>query len=371
MRTIMRMISEVAQESVKDDNERRAEMQEAYRELDNVISRSGDIMTSNERMAEVLTTTDFPYYFARTLNRAVEDRYQYMMGDWRDYTTPMTMTDYSTAERYRMSEFDRPVLRRVKDEARPGYIYEGKTEYDIYDYAKQVDFERRILINDDLGAFNEMGQLMADSTARFLDWYVSALYDNALTQAALVALGVLYAGTGRLTTANLAIGWNAFVQRVDGRNNPLNIQPVYLVIPPVLELTANQILQSERIAELATNGVNPMRNRLQVKVDPYIAYTSPNIPWYLFAAPTAVPAVRVAKWTGRPNDFYLFAKAPDMVPMSTGGALGTANWRDGSFLTGDIEMMVTTTIGARSDAPAGLVGVADAQGIYYSTGTTP
>jgi len=58
------------------------------------------------------------------------------------------------------------------------------------------------------------------------------------------------------------------------------------VIPPVLLMTANQILQSERIAELATNGINPLRGALQVRVDPYIAYTAPNIPWYLFAAPS-------------------------------------------------------------------------------------
>lgn len=374
MRTIMRMISEVAQEHVSADNERCAEMREAFQELDNVIDRRGDIMTSRERFAEVLTTVDFPYYFARTINRAVEARYQYMKGNWRDYCLQLLMTDYTTAERYRMSEFDRPVLRRVKDEARPGYIYEGRTQYGIADYAKQIDFERRILINDDLGAFDEIATLMADSTSRFLDWFVSALYDNVLTQAAMTALGVNYAGTGRLTTANLGIAWNAFAQRLDGRNNPLNIRPTYLVIPPQLELTANQILQSERIAELATNGINPMRGRLQVKIDPYIAVAPAapaNIPWYLFASPSAIPTVRYTKWTGRPNDFYLFAKAPDKVPMSTGGALGTANWRDGSFLTGDIEMSVETTIGSRSDDLAGLVGVSDAQGLWYSSGTTP
>ena len=177
-------------------------------------------------------------------------------------------------------------------------------------------------------------------------------------------------GTGRLTTANLAIAYNAFVQRVDARNNPLNIVPVYLVIPPVLRLTANQILQSERIAELATNGVNVLQGAFQVREDPYITYTAPNIPWYLFAAPNDIPAVSVVRMQGRPGP-RLYAKAPDKVPMAQGGGLGAADWRTGSFLTGDIELLVEDTIGARSDSPATWVGVTDHQGLYYSSGTTP
>ena len=241
----------------------------------------------------------------------------------------------------------------------------------VEDYAKQIDFSHRILVNDDLGQFRNIGLKMADSTKRFLDFYASALYDNALTQGALVALGVGYAGTGALTTANLAIGWNAFVTRVDALGNPITVVPKYLVIPPILLLTSNQILMSEKVAELATHGINPLRGALEVREDPYIGFTLPNIPWYLFADPADVPGVSVVKMQQMPNDFYLYAKAPDKLPMSVSGGLGAANWQLGSFLTGDIEISVQTTIGSRSDDLGALVGVTDANGLYYSSGTTP
>jgi hypothetical protein len=108
-----------------------------------------------------------------------------------------------------------------------------------------------------------------------------------------------------------------------------------------------------------------------VREDPYIGFVPPNIPWYLFADPADIPGVSVVKMQQMPNDFYLFAKAPDKLPMSVSGGIGAANWQLGSFLTGDIEISVQTTIGSRSDDLAALVGVTDANGIYYSSGTTP
>lgn len=368
MRRIMAMIMEFALEENKADNARTSTLRETYQYLDRQVTDDGG--PAPAKLSEALVVADFPYYFNRVLSRAVYDRYNYRTSDWRDYTYADTLPDYSVGERFRFSEFDRPVKRREKEEPYAGYISESKLQIQVEDYAKQIDFSNRILVNDDLGAFNDLVMKMGDSARRFEDFYVSALYDNATVIASLTALGALYMGTGRLTTANLAIGYNAFVQRVDARNNPMNIPPVYLVIPPVLRLTANQILQSERIAELATNGVNVLRGALQIKEDPYITYTAPNIPWYLFAAPNDVPAVSVVRMQGRPGP-RLYAKAPDKVPMTAGGGLGTADWRTGSFLTGDIELLVEDTIGARSDSSGTWVGVTDYQGIYYSSGTTP
>jgi len=379
MGRIMSMVLDFAQADLAsrrlEESEKSArleELEEVYQYYDDIARYSEDWQPADSKLREALTVGHFPNAFQRVLNRAVYDRYQSMMSDWRDYTYLDMVADYTVAERYQFSEFDRPVRRVEKEEAYAGYIYEDTVrQLQADDYAKQIDFSKRILKNDDLGAFNNIINKMVDSTKRFLDFYVSALYDNALSQAALVALGAGYSGTGRLTTANLAIAVNAMVTRQDARGNPIIVDPVYLVIPKILELTAKQILQSERIAELATNATNVLRNSLQIKIDPYIAYTAPNVPWYLFAAPSSIPAVTVVKMQGQDADFYVYAKAPDKVPISLTGALGAADWRAGSFLTGDIEMLVETTIGQRIDDLTGLVGITDANGLYFSSGTTP
>ena len=380
MGRIMSMVLDFAQADTarngqleeSERNYRHDVLEEVYQYYNDVARSAEDWEPADSKLQEALTVGHFPNYFGRVIDRAVYNRYQSMMGQWRDYTYPDMVQDYTVAERYQFSEFDRPVRRVEKEEAYAGYVYEQTVrQLQVDDYAKQFDFSRRILKNDDLGAFDNLVNKMVDSTRRFLDFFVSALYDNALSQAAMVALGANYAGTGRLTTANLAIAWNAFTQRQDARGNPTIAMPVYLVVPPILQLTARQILESELIAELATNARNVLRGAVQVKVDPYITFTAPNIPWYLFTDPRAIPGVTVVKMQGQEQDFYTYAKAPDKSPISLTGALGTADWRAGSFLTGDIELMVETTIGQRIDDLTGLVGITDANGLYYSSGTTP
>ena len=368
MRRILQMCLEMAAAEAKaaeDPNRRVAELREAYSTLDRAFDRENVPRTV---LREVLTTADFPYYFGTTLSRRFYDQYQYQVGAWTDYTFADTTPDFREVERLRMSEFDTLELRREKAEAKAGHVFEEKLSYRVREYAKQFDVSWQTIINDDLGKIRQITLLMASSANRFEDAYVSALYDNPTTQAALVALGPNYAGTGRLTAQNLAIGYNAFAQRVDARGNPLNIRPKYLVVPPVLYLQARAILESELIAGLATNDKNVLKGLLEVRIDPYITFAEPDIPWYLFADPAAVPAVTVARLEGYPGP-RLYMRESDRIPLSPGGGLGTADMFGGSWGSKDIEYEVEDIIGGWEDDE--YVGVTDYQGIYYSDGTTP
>jgi len=371
-RRILNMVLEMALAESPSDNARTQNLSEAYCYIDRQLSNVSEQQPAVGKLAEALVTGHFPLYLGRTISVAVLKRYNYQAGQWRDYLAQDTVPTYNNAERYRMSEVaGRPQRRREKGEIDATSFYESRLTLAVDDYGKQIDFSHRILVNDDLGAFGNIIQKLGDSCRRFEDWFASALYDNAVTQASLIAAGVAYGDTGRLTTANLMIGWNAFLTRVDGGGNPLAIAPKYLVIPPILRLTANQILQSERVAELATNAINPIRGFLEVREDPYIAWVAgtANIPWYLFADPNDIPAVTFVRLQGTTGP-ALYAKAPDKVPMTATGGLGAADWRLGSFISGDIEISVEDIIGSRNDSVATWVGVTDQQGIYYSNGTT-
>jgi hypothetical protein len=196
---------------------------------------------------------------------------------------------------------------------------------------------------------------------------VSALYDNAVTQATLAALGLPSAMTGRLTVANLAIAVSCMRTRQDAAGNPLNIRKIYLVIPPVLEVQAAQVLR-----DLISYG-GPDSNVLQtfvagVYVDPYIGLNPlapANVPWYVFADPAEIPAVTVLRLQGYPAPFT-GQKVSDLQIIS-GNA--PAAMTMGNFATGDIEYMVETIIGGWNSAA--LVGVTDPLGILFSSGTTP
>ena len=321
---------------------------------------------SGNQFKEAMTTAHFSYYFADALSRAFYADYDMKVGSWRQYTYADTAPDFREVKRFRMSEPGTLLRRREKAEAKATYVTETEINYGAVEFARQFDISWQSIMNDDLGKLRETPRRMANAAARFEDQFVSNLYDNAVTQATLAALGAPWAGTGRLTAANLAIGITSMMTRTDAQGNQMNISRVHLVIPPVLRLQARVLLESVLMAGVATNDKNVLKDFIAgVHVDPYITTAGLNVPWYLFADPGEIPTVPVVRLNGfdRP---WVYKKSSD-IEMISGSA--PAPFLMGSFATGDIEYAVEDIIGGWDDAS--YVGVGDFRGIYFSSGTTP
>jgi hypothetical protein len=317
------------------------------------------------QFGEAMTTAHFSNYFGDALSRAFYADYAYMGGSWREYTHPDSSPDFRDVSRFRMTEPGGLFLRREKAEAKATYISESEINYGVDEYARQFDVSWRVILNDDLGKIRETPTRMVKAVRRFEDEFVSNLYDNATTQAALNGLGAVYAGTGRLTAANLAIGLNAMMQRTDAAGNRIAISGVYLVIPPVLLITAQVLLQSVLLPGTANNDKNVLPQFIKgLKVDPFIGFAGANIPWYLVADPAEINAITVVRMTGFDRPWVAMKRSN--IDLITGSA--PAAYLMGSFETGDIEYMVTDIIGGWDDSS--YVGVTDFRGIYYSSGTT-
>jgi len=319
------------------------------------------------KFQEVMTTQHFALYFADALSRMFLKDYEAQVGAWKNYTYADSAPDFRPVSRFRMNRAGTLRLRREKAEAHSGSLAEARQQLYVDEYAMQLDLSWQTLQNDDLGELKKVPAGLAQDAAEFEDGFVSALYDNAVTQATLAALGLPWAGTGRLTVANLAIAISAMKTRTKPNGNPLNIRKVFLVIPPVLEVQAAQILR-----DLVSFG-GPASNVLSsfiggVYTDPYITFNPlapANVPWYLFADPNEIPAVTVLRLQGY-NGPWTYMKMGDSKIIS-GNA--PAAFMLGSFATGDIEYAVEDVIGGWDSGT--LVGVTDARGLFYSSGTTP
>jgi len=321
---------------------------------------------SGSDFREVLTTAHFSDYFSDALSRAFLTDYEYQAGQWPAYVRMDTAPDFRAIKRFRMSEPGTLYLRQEKGEAEATSIDETYYDMEVEAYARQFDVSWQAILNDDLGKIRETPARMAQAARRWLDGWVSALYDNATTQATLAALGAPWAGTGRLTAANLAIGLNAMMQRTDVNGNQINFRNVHLVIPTILQMQVADILQD--ILAYGGPGGNVMGQFLSignVHVDPYIATAAPNVPWYLFADPREAAGVTVVRLNGWPGPVVV-KKSSDIESMM--GAAPAA-FMMGSFATGDIEYLVQDVCGGWDDAS--YVGLTDFRACYYSSGTTP
>lgn len=314
-------------------------------------------------MKEAMTTHQFAQYFADAIDRRFYGQYEYQTGGWAQYVYADTVSDFRNVSRFRMTEPGDLLERGEKESRVDTFIDDSVVQYGVNEFARTFDISWRAVLNDDLGKIRETPQNMARAARRSLDSFVSNLYDNATSQAALVALGALYSGTGALTVANLAVGVNAMKQRTDLNGNRIAINQVHLVIPAVLEIQAAQIL-SDLLAYGGANSNVMSRFIAGVHTDPYIGFSGSDVPWYLFADPMNIPAVTLARLTGWPGPVVMM-KESDVRLMS--GSVPAA-FLLGNFDTGNIVYAVNDVYGGWEDAT--YAGVTDYRGVYYSSGTT-
>ena len=361
MRNVVRWISEVAEADRGTEVIGSKELDVRMQSLEN-LERNWSRMDGLS-FTEAMTSAHFATYFGTALSRAFYCDYQFKTGDWLNYTSPDTTPDFRDVDRGRMSQPGTLYLRREKETARATYITDAWIQYGVQEYSRQFDVSWQTILNDDLGEIRKTPNKMAMAARRFEDSFVSALYDNATTQAAMIALGAVYGGTGRLTAANLAIGINAMMQRVDAAGELIQINNIVLVIPPVLQIQSADILRD--LLAYGGPGGNVLSSFITaVYTDPYIA-TGAGTPWYLFAVPAEIPAVTVARLNGMPGP--VVAMKASNFQLITGQA--PAALLMGSIETGDIEFQVLDVIGGWDDPS--YIGVTDRNGLYYSSGTTP
>jgi hypothetical protein len=119
----------------------------------------------------------------------------------------------------------------------------------------------------------------------------------------------------------------------------------FLVVPPVLERTARQLLN----ATFSLDGANVqlanlVNNTAELIVDPFLPAVdtdSGDTAWYLFADPALRKAVRYGYLTGHEQP-EIFVKAAEVQGLMTGEEYPF----DGTFLSDDIEFKLRFTFGA-------------------------
>jgi hypothetical protein len=155
-----------------------------------------------------------------------------------------------------------------------------------------------------------------------------------------------------LSIAALQDALTLLSKAVDADGEPIVLDMVELVVPPALEVVANNILNATEIRVNANGGesdqqlitANWMSRRLRLSVNyylPLIDTTSGNTAWYLFASTgTSRPALIMAKLRGHETP-EMFMKSPNATRI--GG--GDVNPMDGDFDTDSLEYKVRHVFG--------------------------
>jgi len=336
-----------------------------------------DLMTNKTRMPEIMhrakvyeaiTTSDFPYLFGQIIDRQLLANYKAVYADWKSYVRMATVPDFNTVRREKLLGADN-LLAEVpeKGEYQPVKPVNCRYTYNVKKYGRQFDISWESLINDSLGAFNDIPTRFATAALRSENRFVTGLYaastgdGNAALYGATITdcnQAVTNLGVLPLTINNLETTMELMAAQRDPNGEPIGVMGKHLVVPPSLEFTARSILTSAVKTYTAegtdidgaiystpypTTNVIPQMG-LQLHVDPFIPIidtTHGTTSWYLFADPSQGAALEFGYLRGYESPEVVM-KASDKVAVGGGGL---ASPFSGDFATDNVMYRVRHVFG--------------------------
>ena len=302
-----------------DGLRRRAEVWNLLRTIEGPLSLN--------RMAEAIGTSDFSYLLTSDMNAQLLDAHARYEVSYPMWTKQVTVNDFKEVP---LVAFERPLrmLQKTAEyEKRPKtYVGEGQYTIKIDSYSDTIELTREAIINDALGAFNQIPQGFAEGAAMRAEYLATeiiadangphaSMFDSAGTYKNLITDELSYDAVIKL--------WKKMAAQKDAAGLPIRIKPACLVVPPELEPKATEIVTALSIerydlsseAGYKTNGKNMLGN-LQVAVNTMIEQISTSNShadkqWYLGADPAiGRPAVAFGVYRAAPTP-RLLKKTPD------------------------------------------------------------
>ncbi|GAA0494826.1 hypothetical protein Ade02nite_19650 [Paractinoplanes deccanensis] len=350
---------------------RRAATREYRAKLSHVARLYKQTMEGDRRAAlafqEAMSRADFSYLFGDIIDRQLLAAYQTRAVQWPAYAKRGRVRDFRSVRRYTLDGGE-ATLNPVKELApyKVRKVTDGFYEYAVGKYGDQIAVSWETIVNDDLDALADLPTRLGNAARRTEEKFAAELFSGtAGPNSTFFSTGnrniINTTVIGSTVTANppLTIGamqqaMQVMGQQKDTDGGPIYVEGVTLLVPPALEVVANNIVNATEILAAAGGGpgtgndqlrvTNWMRNRVNVVVNPWLPIvntTNGNTAWYLFANPgVGRPAMEIGFLTGHESP-ELWVKSPNA--QRVGG--GAVNPEEGDFEHDAVQYRVRHVIG--------------------------
>lgn len=240
------------------------------------------------------STSDFPAIFSDALNVRLLARYQSAMPTYRLFCAPYQATDFRTINVVRAGDFPQPQRILETGEIPAGTFSESKEQLVVHPYGVRMNITRQMIVNDNLGAIDQMLGSYGDTILGWENDLVFALLiSNSFTGPTLLTDNkvMFHTDHGNETSSGTAINVAEVgkgraqmmkQQSLDGRK--LNLQPVTLLAGPDRLTEAEQLVATINPNLIASAQPDWMK-RLRPAGDANITGDH----WWLFADPSSAP----------------------------------------------------------------------------------
>lgn len=235
-------------------------------------------------MAASHSRSDFTGIFENALNKSLLDRYEIAEPTYRRIARKRSFKDFRVHPMVRAGDF--PKLQPIAEngEIKFGTFGEKRETAQLASYGVGLRISRQMMIDDDLGAIDDM---LGDYGASVADFEEETFYTfMAAATLASDGLAVWVAGHNNLagagtaiTVAALGAGRAAMRKQTTIDGKKMNLSPSILLVGPDKETEADQLVTS--IVPNQPSSVNPFSGRLTVVSSAQVTGNN----WYLFADP--------------------------------------------------------------------------------------
>lgn len=253
------------------------------------------------------STVSLSGIFSSTMNKFIRQGWMGVESAWREISAIRSVNDFKTATTYSLTgDFQFEELGPL-GEIKHGTLGELSYTNAIKTYAKMLSLSRYDIINDDLNALSVApSRLGRGAMLKFNDIFWALFVANT---------SFWTAGNGSLVTsaalsyASLKTAMSTWRMRSDPDSKFLNAgseEPAILLVPPGLEFTAKELLNSSEVrdttASTKAGTKNVFQGMFRVVVARYLqhaSYGNSATTWYLLSEPSVMPVIESAFLNGR------------------------------------------------------------------------
>lgn len=252
--------------------------------------------------AAINSTSTFPAIMSNLANKSVMVGFNEAETTYQIWAGKGSNRDFKEAARVALSEAGNLELVPEGGQFQQDFLGEASARTKVATYGKLFSLTRQAIINDDLGLFSKIATKYGSAAKRLVNKMVYAqLTGNVKMQDNVALFDTKHgnvAGTGEALSVKAIAKAITAMRRQKGITGDatLNITPKYLVVPPELEMTAYQIVNSTAAVDGVNSGVvNPYKGRFAVVADAEL--TDPDA-WYLVADATQHDTIEVTYLNG-------------------------------------------------------------------------
>lgn len=270
----------------------------------------------NDTIRAAFSSVSLPGILSNVANKKLLQSYQAQPVIATKLCTTGDLNDFKENERFRLTDVGDLLPIAPDGEIKEGGLVEEPAKNQLDTYGKKFCLTRKMIINDDLGAFMKVPTAMGNRAARLID---QLFFSRLLANPAQADGKALFSGGHRnlLSGASSALSAEAlkkaiqiFLDQTDADGQPINVEPRILLVPTALKHLAIELTKGATLimAGGAENTIRPAVNvladeNLQVVSSPYLAnsgYTGASATaWYLFGAPGQVDTFEIGYLNGK------------------------------------------------------------------------